>query len=175
MLAEFEKRTGAKVTFVPAQDPIINFLGSKIAGGAPPDVALLPQVGAVKQAVDKGWAKPVGPDAQAQLTKNYAQGWQDLGKVGGKQYAVYYKAANKSLIWYNAKVFENAGAKEPRHWKEFFATVHKIYDSGVTPSRSPVPTAGRSPTGSRTSTSPRRDPRSTTSSPSTRSSGRIRP
>jgi len=133
VLAEFEKRTGAKVTFVPAQDPIINFLGSKIAGGAPPDVALLPQVGAVKQAVDKGWAKPVGPDAQAQLTKNYAQGWQDLGKVGGKQYAVYYKAANKSLIWYNAKVFENAGAKEPLHWKEFFGTVHKVYDSGVTP------------------------------------------
>ncbi|MGW0968665.1 ABC transporter substrate-binding protein [Streptomyces sp. NPDC002516] len=133
VLAEFEKRTGAKVTFVPAQDPIINFLGSKIAGGAPPDVALLPQVGAVKQAVDKGWAKPVGPDAQAQLTKNYAQGWQDLGKVGGKQYAVYYKAANKSLVWYNAKVFENAGAKEPGTWKEFLATAHTVYDSGVTP------------------------------------------
>ncbi|WP_392966808.1 ABC transporter substrate-binding protein [Streptomyces sp. LN245] len=133
VLAEFEKRTGAKVTFVPAQDPIINFLGSKIAGGAPPDVTLLPQVGAVKQAVDKGWAKPVGPDAQAQLTKNYAQGWQDLGKVGGKQYAVYYKAANKSLIWYNTKVFENAGAKEPKTWKEFLATARTVYDSGVTP------------------------------------------
>jgi alpha-glucoside transport system substrate-binding protein len=133
VLAEFEKRTGAKVTFVPAQDPIINFLGSKIAGGAPPDVALLPQVGAVKQAVDKGWAKPVGPDAQAQLTKNYAQGWQDLGKVGGKQYAVYYKAANKSLIWYNTKVFENAGAKEPKTWKEFLTTAQTVYDSGVTP------------------------------------------
>ncbi|MEU4167464.1 extracellular solute-binding protein [Streptomyces sp. NPDC026665] len=133
VLAEFEKRTGAKVTFVPAQDPIINFLGSKIAGGAPPDVALLPQVGAVKQAVDKGWAKPVGPDAQAQLTKNYAQGWQDLGKVDGKQYAVYYKAANKSLVWYNTKVFENAGAKEPKTWKEFLATANTVYDSGVTP------------------------------------------
>ncbi|MFD6548125.1 ABC transporter substrate-binding protein [Streptomyces sp. NPDC058398] len=133
VLAEFEKRTGAKVTFVPAQDPIINFLGSKIAGGAPPDVALLPQVGAVRQAVDKGWAKPAGPDAQAQLTKNYAQGWQDLGKVGGKQYAVYYKAANKSLVWYNTKVFENAGAKEPKTWKEFLATAHTVYDSGVTP------------------------------------------
>ncbi|WP_328555231.1 ABC transporter substrate-binding protein [Streptomyces sp. NBC_00358] len=133
VLAEFEKRTGAKVTFVPAQDPIINFLGSKIAGGAPPDVALLPQVGAVKQAVDKKWAKPVGADAQAQLTKNYAQGWQDLGKVDGKQYAVYYKAANKSLVWYNAKVFENAGAKEPGTWKEFLTTARTIYDSGVTP------------------------------------------
>ncbi|GGV74052.1 MULTISPECIES: ABC transporter substrate-binding protein [Streptomyces] len=133
VLAEFEKRTGAKVTFVPAQDPIINFLGSKIAGGQPPDVALLPQPGAIKQAVDKGWAKPLGPEAQAELEKNYSQGWQDIGKVDGKPYGVYYKAANKSLIWYNAKVFENAGVSEPKTWKDLLNTAQTIYDSGVTP------------------------------------------
>jgi alpha-glucoside transport system substrate-binding protein len=133
VLAEFEKRTGAKVTFVPAQDPIINFLGSKIAGGEPPDVAMLPQVGAIKQAVDKKWAKPVGKDAQEQLTKNYSQGWQDLGKVDGTQYGVYFKAANKSLIWYNTTVFDNAGATEPKTWKEFLDTAQTVYDSGVTP------------------------------------------
>lgn len=133
VLAEFEKRTGAKVTFVPAQDPIINFLGSKIAGGQPPDVAMLPQPGAIKQAVDKKWAKPLGADALAELQKNYSQGWQDIGKVDGKQYGVYYKAANKSLIWYNAKVFENAGAKEPKTWAELLTTAQTVYDSGVTP------------------------------------------
>lgn len=133
VLAEFEKRTGAKVTFVPAQDPIINFLGSKIAGGAPPDVAMLPQVGAVKQAVDNKWAKPVGADAKEQLAKNFARGWQDLGKVDGEQYGVYFKAANKSLVWYNTTVFENAGAKEPKTWDEFMATARTVYDSGVTP------------------------------------------
>ncbi|MEU1007790.1 ABC transporter substrate-binding protein [Streptomyces sp. NPDC005890] len=133
VLAEFEKRTGAKVTFVPAQDPIINFLGSKIAGGQPPDVALLPQPGAIKQAVDKGWAKPLGPEARKELAKNYSQGWQDIGKVGGKQYGVYYKAANKSLIWYNAEVFENAGAKEPKTWQDLLTASRAVYDSGVTP------------------------------------------
>ncbi|MGW7408251.1 ABC transporter substrate-binding protein [Streptomyces sp. NPDC054833] len=133
VLGEFEKRTGAKVTFVPAQDPIINFLGSKIAGGQPPDVALLPQPGAIKQAVDKKWAKPLGAQAQAELAKNYSQGWQDIGKVDGKQYGVYYKAANKSLIWYNAKAFENAGAKEPKTWQELLTAAQAVYDSGVTP------------------------------------------
>ncbi|MGW4275107.1 ABC transporter substrate-binding protein [Streptomyces seoulensis] len=133
VLAEFTRRTGAKVTFVPAQDPIINFLGSKIAGGQPPDVALLPQPGAIKQAVEKKWAKPVGAEAQAQLTKNYSQGWQDIGKVGGKQYGVYYKAANKSLIWYNAKALQNAGASEPKTWKDLLSTARQVYDSGVTP------------------------------------------
>ncbi|MFB7502633.1 ABC transporter substrate-binding protein [Streptomyces broussonetiae] len=133
VLAEFEKRTGASVTFVPAQDPIINFLGSKIAGGQPPDVAMLPQPGAIKQAVQHNWAKPLGPDALKELQKNYSQGWQDIGKVGGKQYGVYYKAANKSLVWYNAKVFENANAKEPKTWKDLLATAQAVYDSGVTP------------------------------------------
>ncbi|WP_406727289.1 extracellular solute-binding protein [Streptomyces sp. GD-15H] len=133
VLAEFEKRTGAKVTFVPAQDPLVNFLGSKIAGGAPPDVALLPQPGAIKQAVDKGWAKPLGAEATKELGENYSQGWQDIGKVDGKQYGVYYKAANKSLIWYNAQVFGNAGAAEPKTWDELLTAAQAVYDSGVTP------------------------------------------
>ncbi|ARF72866.1 sugar ABC transporter substrate-binding protein [Kitasatospora albolonga] len=133
VLGEFEKRTGAKVTFVPAQDPIVNFLGTKIAGGQPPDVAMIPQVGAIQQAVAKKWAKPVGEEAKAQLTKNYAQVWQDLGAVDGTQYGVYFKAANKSLIWYNAAAFDNAGATEPKTWKEFIQTAETISASGVTP------------------------------------------
>ncbi|MEU9847423.1 ABC transporter substrate-binding protein [Streptomyces sp. NPDC047985] len=133
VLEEFEKRTGATVTFVPAQDPIINFLGTKIAGGQPPDVAMIPQVGAIQQAAEKKWAKPVGAEARAQLAKNYAKVWQDLGTVDGTQYAVYFKAANKSLIWYNAKAFENAGASEPKTWKDFLATAETVSASGVTP------------------------------------------
>ncbi|MFD5870381.1 ABC transporter substrate-binding protein [Streptomyces sp. NPDC060322] len=133
VLDEFEKRTGATVTFVPAQDPIVNFLGTKIAGGQPPDVAMIPQVGAIQQAVAKKWAKPVGNEARAQLGQNYAQVWQDLGAVDGTQYGVYFKAANKSLIWYNAQAFENAGASEPKTWKDFLATAETVSASGVTP------------------------------------------
>ncbi|MYR65020.1 MULTISPECIES: extracellular solute-binding protein [unclassified Streptomyces] len=133
VLDEFEKRTGATVTFVPAQDPIVNFLGTKIAGGQPPDVAMIPQVGAIQQAVAKKWAKPVGNEARAQLGQNYAQVWQDLGAVDGTQYGVYFKAANKSLIWYNAQAFDNAGASEPKTWKDFLATAETVSASGVTP------------------------------------------
>ncbi|WP_335939073.1 ABC transporter substrate-binding protein [Streptomyces sp. PTD5-9] len=133
VLKEFEKRTGATVAFVPAQDPIINFLGTKIAGGQPPDVAMIPQVGAIRQAAEKKWAKPVGAEARDQLTKNYGKVWQDLGTVDGTPYAVYFKAANKSLIWYNARAFENAGASEPKTWKEFLATAETVSASGVTP------------------------------------------
>ncbi|MFF5444384.1 ABC transporter substrate-binding protein [Streptomyces sp. NPDC012888] len=131
VLKEFEKRTGATVSFVPAQDPIVNFLGTKVAGGQPPDVALLPQVGALVSAVQNKWAQPVGPEARAQLDKHYSKGWKELGAVGGTQYGVYYKAANKSLVWYNAKAFEAAGAKVPKTWAEFLATADTLSASGV--------------------------------------------
>lgn len=133
VLDAFEKRTGATVTFVPAQDPIVNFLGTKIAGGSPPDVAMLPQVGAIDQAVAQKWVKPLGAAAKAQLAKNYSKGWQDLGTVDGTPYAVYFKAANKSLVWYNAKAFQNAGATVPKTWTEFLKTADTLSASGVTP------------------------------------------
>ncbi|MFI5826554.1 ABC transporter substrate-binding protein [Streptomyces sp. NPDC051578] len=131
VLKEFEKRTGASVTFVPAQDPIVTFLGTKVAGGQPPDVALLPQVGALVSAVQNKWAQPVGPEARAELEKNYSQGWKALGAVGGTQYGVYYKAANKSLVWYNAKAFEAAGVQPPKTWKDLIAAADTLSASGT--------------------------------------------
>ncbi|MEU7556186.1 ABC transporter substrate-binding protein [Streptomyces sp. NPDC044571] len=131
VLKEFEKRTGATVTFVPAQDPIVTFLGTKIAGGQPPDVALLPQVGALVSAVQNKWVQPVGPEAQAQLDQNYSGGWKTLGAVGGTQYGVYYKAANKSLIWYNAKAFEAAGVQPPKTWKDLLTAADTLSASGT--------------------------------------------
>ncbi|MEU6894317.1 ABC transporter substrate-binding protein [Streptomyces sp. NPDC046557] len=131
VLKEFEKRTGATVTFVPAQDPIVTFLGSKIAGGQPPDVALLPQVGALVSAVRNKWVQPVGPEAKAELEKNYSQGWKTLGAVDGTQYGVYYKAANKSLVWYNAKAFEAAGVQPPKTWKDLITAADTLSASGT--------------------------------------------
>ncbi|MFD9356536.1 ABC transporter substrate-binding protein [Streptomyces sp. NPDC060031] len=131
VLKEFEKRTGATVTFVPAQDPIVTFLGTKIAGGQPPDVALLPQVGALVSAVQNKWAQPVGPEAKAQLDQNYSNGWKTLGAVDGTQYGVYYKAANKSLIWYNAKAFAAAGVQPPATWKDLLTAADTLSASGT--------------------------------------------
>ncbi len=129
----FEERTGATVEFVPTGDNVATFIGSKIEGGAPPDVAMLPQVGVLQQFAEKGWIKPVDETTQKQLDKNYSAGWQELGQAGGKQYGVYFKAANKSLIWYNTTAFETAGASEPKTWKEFLSTAQLIADSGVEP------------------------------------------
>ncbi|MFB7632787.1 ABC transporter substrate-binding protein [Streptomyces sp. NPDC056149] len=133
VLAEFEKRTGAKVDFVPSGDDMAGFVGSKIAGGGPPDVALLQQVGVLNEFAEKGWLKPLGADAKAELARNFGKGWRDLGAHKGTEYGVYFKASNKSLVWYNAKVFENAGVSEPKTWPEFLKVARTVSESGVEP------------------------------------------
>ncbi|MFI1095074.1 ABC transporter substrate-binding protein [Streptomyces sp. NPDC020917] len=133
VLKEFDKRTGAKTSYVPTGDSQSTFLGTKIEGGAPPDVAFLAQNGVLHQFADKGWVKPLGSAAQAQLTQNFSPGWQKLGAWKGKQYGIYAKVSNKSLIWYNAKAFANAGATEPKTWADFLKTAETVFESGTPP------------------------------------------
>ncbi|MFD2690256.1 ABC transporter substrate-binding protein [Streptomyces phyllanthi] len=131
VLDEFEKRTGAEVTFVPTGNNTSTFLGTKIQGGKPPDVAFLPQVGVLHQFAEKGWIKPMGSAAEKQLNKNFSKGWVDLGKYEGKQYGAYVKAANKSLVWYNTAAFEAAGITDtPKTWDEFVQTAQTLSDAG---------------------------------------------
>jgi len=131
VLDEFEKRTGAEVGFVPTGNNTSTFLGTKIQGGKPPSVAFLPQVGVLHQFAQKGWVKPLGTEAQAQLDKNFSAGWKELGAYEGKQYGVYAKAANKSLVWYNTAAFEAAGiTDEPKTWDEFVRTAQTLSDAG---------------------------------------------
>ncbi|MGW3247574.1 ABC transporter substrate-binding protein [Streptomyces sp. NPDC001070] len=134
VLDEFAKRTGAEVGFVPTGDNVSTFLGTKIEGGRPPDVAFLPQVGVLRQFAQKGWLKPLDAGVQDQLDKNFSQGWKDLGAYEGKQYGVYAKAANKSLVWYNTTAFENAGiAEPPKTWDDFLQTAETVFESGTPP------------------------------------------
>ncbi|ADI09642.1 putative sugar ABC transporter solute-binding protein [Streptomyces bingchenggensis BCW-1] len=133
VLKEFEKRTGATVSFVPSGDDMAGFVGSKMAGGQPPDVALVGQVGVLREFAQKGWAKPVNAATKAELSKNFSKGWQELGAYKGKQYGVYFKVSNKSLIWYNTSAFEYAGAREAKTWKDFLAQAQLISDSGTDP------------------------------------------
>ena len=112
VLDEFEKRTGAKVDFVPTGDNTVHLPRHEDRRAAqPPDVAFLPQVGVLHQFAREGLAQAARRrEAQAQLTKNFSQGLAGPRRLQGQAVRRLRKAANKSLIWYNAAAFENAGA-----------------------------------------------------------------
>ncbi|GIG60085.1 sugar ABC transporter substrate-binding protein [Longispora fulva] len=134
VLDAFAAKTGATVTFSSTGNDIATVLGSKISGGQPPDVAILPQPGLLADLARKGSLQPVDADTRANVEKNYAPIWKTLGTAGdGKLYGVWVKAANKSLIWYQAEKFSQAGVRPPKTWEEFTAALGTLSDAGTPP------------------------------------------
>jgi hypothetical protein len=133
VLALFEQQTGATTQFVSAGDDIAAYLGPKIEGGKPPDVAILPQPGVLQSFAAQGDLIPIEDFAGQLVDQNYAPGARDVGTVNGKLYAVWFRAAQKSTVWYNKQVFTDAGVQPPTTWDELLTTAGTISDSGVPP------------------------------------------
>jgi ABC-type glycerol-3-phosphate transport system substrate-binding protein len=133
VLDAFEEKTGASTTFTSTGDDISAALEPRIAGGDAPDVAILPQPGLLKDFVQRGALKPVEDAAGAEVDRNYAPIWRTLGTVDGQLYGVWVKAADKSLVWYNANVFEDAGVKPATTFDQMLSDMQTISDFGVPP------------------------------------------
>jgi ABC-type glycerol-3-phosphate transport system substrate-binding protein len=133
VLDAFEKKTGASVRFTSTGDDIAPVLEPRIAGGNPPDVAVLPQPGLLRDFAERGALQPIQDVAGAEVDANYAPIWRELGTVNGQLYGVWFKSANKSLVWYNAKVFRDAGVQPATDFNQLLADMKTIADSGVKP------------------------------------------
>ena len=133
VLAAFERSRGARVRYTPAGDDIAAVLGTRMQGGDPPDVAILPQPGLMTDLARRGALKSIQQVAGAEVEREYAPVWRELGTVGGTLYGVWFKAANKSMVWYNVPVFRNAGVRPPTTWTEMLRMAKIVSDSGVAP------------------------------------------
>jgi alpha-glucoside transport system substrate-binding protein len=133
VLSSFEKQTGASVSYQSGGSNTGTVLQTKIAGGAPPDVALLPEPGLITTLAQRGAIKPLSPAIQQEVAADYGPGWESMGTVGGKLYSVVYKASNKTTFWYNTAEFSQAGITPPTNWTQFLADCQTLSDAGITP------------------------------------------
>ena len=131
VLDGFAAKTGATVTYTSGGDNTSVLVNSRVAGGNPPDVALIAQPGEVVQLASKNQIFPLTGDASSAVQANFSQAWQQLGTINGKLYGVFFKAANKSVVWYNAKDFSDAGVQPPATWDDFINVSKTLADSGV--------------------------------------------
>jgi alpha-glucoside transport system substrate-binding protein len=129
----FEEQTGATTRFLSAGDDIAAFLGPKIEGGQPPDVAILPQPGVLQSFAADGDLIPIEDFAGDVVDENFAPGAREVGTVDDTLYAVWFRAAQKSTVWYNTHVFSDAGVEPPATWDDLLTTAQTISDSGVPP------------------------------------------
>lgn len=134
VLDKFDSETGATGHYTPAAGgDEATVLGTKVAGGTPPDVAILSLPGAIAQYASSGDLKPATAAMKKATADNYSSEWGTLGSYKGKLYGVPVDASNKSTIWYNAKLFANAGITQPpATWPDLIKDAKTLSDSGVT-------------------------------------------
>jgi alpha-glucoside transport system substrate-binding protein len=130
VLAAFEDQTGASVNYTSFGDQAATTLGTQIEGGSPPDVAILPQPALLQRFAMEGHLAPLSDATLSEVEANYAQSWLDLGSVDGMAYGVWFKASNKSTVWYNDDIYSQAGATVPEDWDGFMDQLQLVSDSG---------------------------------------------
>ena len=120
------------INYKPVGNNVPTVLATAIAGGHPPDMADIAQPGLVKQLSEQGHLKPITYAAPV-IAKNVAPAWRALGTFNGKLYALVFKAANKSLLWYNVPAYKAAGVKAPKTWSQLLAVANTLKASGTPP------------------------------------------
>jgi alpha-glucoside transport system substrate-binding protein len=118
------------VRYRPVGDQIPTVLSTAVEGGNPPDLAAVPQPGLVRDFVDKGALKPID-FAESRIRDNFSEGAVDVATVEGKLYGVLFKAANKSTVWYNVPLFEQAGVEPPEDFDGFLQAARTLKASGT--------------------------------------------
>lgn len=130
VLAEFEQRTGANVNYTSFGDNGPTYLQGQLEGGTPPNVAVLGQPALMQSLAENGDILPVSDAVRSAVEENYSESWIDLGSVDGELYGVWFKAANKSTVWYNADIYDEAGAVAPEDWDDFLTQLGLVSDAG---------------------------------------------
>jgi len=131
VLAAFSDETGAKVNYTSYGSDVATTLGTKIEGGDPPDVAVIPQPGLLQDLASKGDLIPLSDAVSETVQENFSEDWIELGSADGTEYGVWFKGANKSTVWYNTSVYDEAGAEVPTTWDDFLEQLALISDSGT--------------------------------------------
>ncbi len=117
MVKPWEQQTGAKVQYTGTRD-INTVLTTGVASGVLPDLAGLPGPGQMAEYANSGKLLPLdGVLDLPTYQSDTAPALVELGKVEGKVFGVFIKAAVKGLIWYNPKLHDYASSA-PASWTD---------------------------------------------------------
>lgn len=132
--AAFENETGITVDYEPSPD-FETVLPTRVEAGNPPDIALFPQTGLLKEMAAEGDATPLDEfmDVEAIEEKMVAGFMESTQDDQGNTFGLPMRLANKSLLWYPMPQFEEAGYEVPETQEELAELEQQIRDDGGTP------------------------------------------
>lgn len=133
VLAHFARKTSTSITYAYQTHDIAETLNKRLDRGCPPDVALLPQPGLLRDLATRGDLRPLAASVRRVVRRNYTPRWRRLATVNGKLYGVWFKAANKSTFWFSHRAFKRASVSPPRTWQELKSAATELRAAGIAP------------------------------------------
>jgi ABC-type glycerol-3-phosphate transport system substrate-binding protein len=94
---------------------------------------MLPQPGLLQRYAREGEIIPLGDELAREVQSRYGSQWRRLATVDGQLYGVWFKAANKSLVWYSIGAFERAGVVPPNDLDRLEDVAAALAASGTPP------------------------------------------
>lgn len=128
----FETCTGATVKYEGDKSFETQILVRAKAGN-PPDLAIVPQPGLLKQLVGTGKAVVAPDEVAANVDKFWGKDWKAYATVDGKFYGAPLGASVKSLVWYSPKDFKDSGYQVPTTLDQLKALSDKMVADGKKP------------------------------------------
>jgi hypothetical protein len=118
------------VNFTSAGDQLPTQLSTAVEGGNPPDIAVLPQPGLMTDFAGQGALQPID-FAAGDVEENFGESVVEIGSIDGTLYGFPFKAANKSLVWYNVGAYADAGVEPAEDWDTWIENGATLSASGV--------------------------------------------
>lgn len=129
MIAPFEAETGIEVIVESVGRDLPTVLVTRFHAGNPPDVAVMPSPGLMRQfAAENGLIA-----LDESIVADHPRAFVDLGKVGGRLCGIFIGADLKSLVWYNPREFAARGFQIPATWNELIDLSDHIVAQGGKP------------------------------------------
>jgi alpha-glucoside transport system substrate-binding protein len=134
VLDAFKTKTGITAKYESVRTDYATTLQTRIAGGNPPDVAIIPGIGFLRQFAKQGSLKKVSDLIDVNAIKaNYPPGILEIGQVDGTQYAIMVKFNSKSTVWYRPDKFKTLGVSAPTDFAGFIKLLADIKAKGQAP------------------------------------------
>ncbi|AFZ46618.1 extracellular solute-binding protein family 1 [Cyanobacterium stanieri PCC 7202] len=132
-LEPFEQETGINVVYE-GTDAFATLLPIRVDGGNPPDIAMFPQPGLMRDFAREGELIPLETFMSVDnLIDVYGEDWVSLGELDGNLYGLWYRASVKSLVWYPPQSFAEHGYSIPQTWDEMIVLSDQIVAEGKRP------------------------------------------
>lgn len=132
-IEEMAEAEGIEVN-VERVDNINQLILTRIQANDPPDIAVIPQPGVIKQIVDRGKAIELTDDiVPSDAIADMTPGTLEAGQIDGTQYGLMISMNVKSLVFHNKQAWEEAGLKTPESLDELAELTEQLKSDGETP------------------------------------------